>query len=114
MRLKPLKTVKYSDPVKVLNAAMRLLSNKNRWTKNAYAKDAMGLPTNVDSPRAVQFCAVGACQKYSNGSFAHRYLHAATACGDVVAINDDRKTSHAKILRKFRHAIRLAEKAKQQ
>lgn len=114
MRLKPLKTVKYSDPVKVLKAAMRLLSNKNRWTKGYYARNAMNLGVNADDHYAVKFCAAGACRRYSDMSGAVSFLDKATASHDVTQINDARKTSHAKILRKFRHAIRLAEKEKQQ
>lgn len=55
-------------PKEVLQGVKTLLSDPNRWTSEALAKDIHREATNPESKEAVCWCLIGATQKVSNGN----------------------------------------------
>lgn len=111
--LRPVRATKPARATSILRMAMRLISNPKRWLKGREAISNYGLSCNANSPKAIRFCALGAIRKFGDTGEAESWLNQTCRGEDIVEINDDPKTSHAKIIRKFGHAIKLASKDRQ-
>lgn len=105
--------------VTVLKRARKLLSNPERWTKGAFAKDRRGQRVPSGDPKAVCYCAAGALKRCAgNGVLwvvATSYLVRAARRGNyspanVWYYNDHPRRTHAQVMRWFDRAIALAEK----
>jgi len=96
----------------ILSSAKALISNPDRWTKGAFARDKHGQPTGSSSDRAVCWCARGAVRNfdedsrvYLNGkAYAERLLDAAAGC-EMADFNDTH--DHANVMAVFDKAIKL-------
>lgn len=100
-----------------LIAARNIIANKENWTKNAMARSASTAHVFVLSDEAVCFCAVGAVNRCAQKSLTpecesalHELRKALYSTGNytftsVIAFNDDRRTTHADVLRLFDVAI---------
>lgn len=51
------------DDLEIIKAARELISDPDRWTQGAYAKDNLGRWTYVSSPDAKCWCSTGAVYK---------------------------------------------------
>ncbi len=103
------------DQIELL-AARTLIANKKYWTRDVVARDKKGNSCDVTSPKAEQFCAVGALTFVHEGNDypekCWRYLHkAAQELGSTAGpatLNDE--MSHAKVMQMYDRAIELAGK----
>lgn len=120
-----------TDVALILRGARTMLADPAAWTKGTSARDAQGLDvSDVLSPEAACFCAVGAVFKaanYSNRSMegrvegaptygALRYLKTYVRKytdpifnGEIHLYNDSGTTTHEDVLRMFDYAIEQAD-----
>ena len=102
----------HRDYLYTLRAARELISDRNRWTTGFYARDVQGYPVDVDSPKACQFCAIGALYKSWNyfpgidGLLCFMQKH--TQGKGISEINDHH--GHAATLALFDRVIAFIEK----
>lgn len=112
----------------ILKEAKKVISDPNRWTKEAYAKTATGHRTDPNSPRAHCYCISGAVRKVIGLGTLPSYLQdtrndqyyrvmkildiaaASTAfkTANVIAFNDLERTSHEDMMQVIDLAIELA------
>lgn len=112
-------TKKISPLVKGLKAVRELLAKPERWTKDAYARDADGARVEATDPRATCWCLSGAITKvtpdHATGVPVWMALSDETERargGAVVGFWNDRpRRTHAQVLRLIDRAIARAEKA---
>jgi len=57
----------------VINKLLNILSDPNKWIKDAAAKTVNGIPTSTTSPDAYSFCLLGALENIGE-YFAHYEL----------------------------------------
>lgn len=107
--------------VEILRAARERISDPERWTTEAYARDRDGSGTEPQQADAVCWCAVGAFLAEQGlaprvGDDPHRsnpvldLLIEAAGHRPVAAVND--KDGHAAVLALYDRAIELAEASK--
>ncbi len=92
----------------VLVAARALIAAPERWCKGAVARTQGGLPTTPCDPRAVAWCANGACICVApNDRLRWKALDALqeSSFRPVPSANDAPSTTHADILALFDKAI---------
>lgn len=122
-------------PIKILKAARKLLTKKQRWTKDTLARDKYGKPVLSYSSNAHSFCALGAIGRVSgrsNGrsnldkvwgtygsapeearSFLRKAIRKLTGRSmDIYYWNDAKKRTHKQVLKTFDKAIELAKISK--
>ena len=98
-----------NEVLSVLKGARELLSDPERWTRGAFARDRKGGPVTPFNPRACQWCVTGAINATSSIGCACANRGAALALwktlverGDhtrlVAQFNDDPCTAHADVL----------------
>lgn len=110
--------------VKVLEKAMGLISRPKDWIQHAAAQVASGEIVRPLDAMACKFCATGAVHRAAQ-AFSDRVrdrveqvLQAAVPVAfkrrhvGYIGFNDSPDTTHAKILRLFRRAIKLAQREK--
>jgi hypothetical protein len=104
-----------TNTLTILQAAYKLIRVKSRWCQGGYARNKKGEKVVETSPKASQWCAVGACWKCKKKDDleslhrAVRALNEATNACSPTAVNDEH--GHAAVLRMFRKAI-AAEKGR--
>lgn len=106
-----------SELVDKLKAARTLLATPARWCQRAAALDPTGSAVPSNSPRGVQWCAIGAYGHVTNGECHPDVLYDAldeldptgTFSGCISDYND--RCSHADVLALYDKAIQLAEAA---
>jgi xylose isomerase len=59
---------KKKEAASLLKAVDAFLSDKHKWTKGAFARDALGVRVNSFHSQAVSFCLLGAMNKVPIGS----------------------------------------------
>ena len=76
---------------RIIEDALKIVNDPNRWTQGADAKDAKGKPCRPFVRRAVRFCARGALIRAAHdlGTVSHFALVAMRlGAPDLVCIND--------------------------
>jgi hypothetical protein len=112
------KSVSMSDttPADILRAARALIDAPEKWTQDAYRRDAEG--NKCKPAAAVCWCAEGAILAASDDSvlMMNRWraedLLTAAAPGAIAIFNDAPGRTHAEVLAAFDRAIELAETAR--
>lgn len=96
--------------LETLKAARKLVTPKDRWTKDANARGKSGKEVLVNSRYAICYCANGAIWKSSKERFwdALQALEDVTKC-DIATFNDTH--THGEVLRAFDEAIKKLEAA---
>lgn len=107
--------------VRVLKKARGLIADPANFCTSAYARNVHGDKVGSRNPDAVQFCAIGAITRASDGVLGHRsshvflyqaaesMVHSPAAADSVVEVNDC--DGHAAVIGMYDRAIRLAEAA---
>lgn len=91
-----------------LREAKALISDPKRWCQGSYGKTADGEITLAKDPKAVAWCAVGACKKV--GAMSSILLAAADVLCEESDIYVNDTLGHEATLEMFDLAIELAEK----
>ena len=102
-------------PLEILKAARALITDPQRWTRDAYARDALGNRVESRSPHAVAWCASGAICAAAQGVSNNIQDRANEALAEQVgvagvsisAVNDS--CGHAYILAAYDRAIAKLE-----
>lgn len=105
------------NAVEMLTKARGLISQEEKWTQGAFARDHKGEAVNEYETGAVQFCALGALNRIEYDtraedpavSVAVKSLRAAISGRRLMTFNDDFQTAHADVMAAFDRAIALAE-----
>ena len=97
----------------ILNRALRLIEKPESWCQDMQARDREGSPISPNSPKAVQWCAVGAIRRASTEAFRltpildisdHLLLQKLNnMCGGSLASYNDTH-SHEEVLETLREA----------
>ena len=96
-----------------LREAARLI--QKGWCKGTYAKGKSGRDVLPDSPRATEFCAVGAIRRVAPHTYpeVHRalrlYLREWVGAGGVTFWNDAPERTKTQVVRAFRDAAKAVE-----
>lgn len=109
-----------ANPSQILRKARELISDPERWTKGAFARNAQGASVSYRHDAATCFCSVGAVERaaFKDGvddnqpiSVALRALYRGKlyAIPSIAAFNDRDDTTHGDVLAMFDRAIALAE-----
>lgn len=94
------------ETLRILKAARELLSDPERWTRGAQARDRCGRPIDPRGPTAVCFCALGAIWKCGGSMAETSALFDQVITGESIADwNDWPLTTHADVLAAFDRAI---------
>lgn len=102
-------------PAEQLRAAKALIDAPEKWTREAFARNAQGVPTILR--KATCFCALGALDFAGHVALAYdesaedllkdavptRFMNS------ITAFNDHPDTTHADVMALFDRAIALAE-----
>ena len=96
----------------ILQKARDLITDPDKWTQKAYAKDSKGMTVSLWSKEATCWCALGALYSFNeDGIFelpgdTHSRLqdHAGR---DIVSFNDN--STHAEVLAAYDRAIESLE-----
>lgn len=103
------------DILRDVRAAIELISDPERWTRNILARDRAGHRCPASHPSAVRWCIVGALIKTGD---VDRVPSAVTALNtiltksgvlDVIAANDDSK-NHTELIKLLWKAYKTLEK----
>lgn len=96
--------------VEILKEARELISVPERWTKMAYARDAVGNAVNWNDPTAYCWCSLGALHRAAENRalyhLAREFLRSSTP-KTIADFNDE--TDHPTVLKAFDLAISKAE-----
>ena len=105
--------------LQILKAARELISEPERWTKDAEARSPIGRSVRHESPNACRWCVLAAIWRAGGppppsgyGTGAIGALLDAGGFGDSISLldyNDDPNTTHADILALYDRAIALEE-----
>jgi hypothetical protein len=90
---------------------MEVIGSPERWTKNTFARDSDGFPTEVKAKDAVCFCSIGAMEKVKGSPNADFYLYKSVqqnSIDTVVEFNDSPRTKHKHVMNLFMTAAFLA------
>ena len=102
-----------AEAVAVLERARELISDPERWTQRAFARNSVGEATSASGPGATCWCALGAIAREEgrSGSGAVRQLREGAGLhgtGTYLGIADFNDVStHAEVLAAFDKAIAL-------
>lgn len=88
-----------------LRAAKALIEDPAHWCQGHYALNADGADISAGDPRAVKWCAIGACNHLGMTDKTTDYLYRSSG-SPVTLIND--LEGHAAVLALFDRAIELA------
>jgi hypothetical protein len=100
-------------PLELLTNGREVITNKERWTRGALARDKNRDRTLPRSPKAVCFCSIGALLKANEGGFvltvreAEMFLKQAMGA-DITIFNDRLAKNHDEVLSAWDKAIELA------
>lgn len=102
-------------PAEQLRAAKALIDTPEKWTREAFARNAIG--ESCRPSEATCFCIVGALDNvdHDNPEYDDRAEEALRGLlpkgfyGSITAFNDAETTTHADIMKLFDDAIALAE-----
>ena len=108
-----------SNLTTVLKATREKISTPDRWTQNAYARNAKGETEQPSSPGAVCWCLVGALRSvlpdmslfYVENHWAYIFLAQEIPVGNAhhpASFNDN--STHAEVLAFLDRVIQLAER----
>jgi hypothetical protein len=97
-------------PSEILTAARELISAPERWTQEAFARDAGGNSCSEKLERAVCFCSWGAFHRAGYSIIAEHFLRSEMD-GMPGRFNDTH--THAEVLAAFDRAIEAAKEAGQ-
>jgi hypothetical protein len=102
--------------IELLEAAKAKIDTPENWCKGDYAKTKKGNPIHSLAEQACQWCSLGALVAVTSSSSQTVSLRCKAidllfdvVGRDVVAFNDDPKTTHADVLAAFDRAIELAK-----
>lgn len=104
--------------VSILKKAKALIRNPKRWCQGNWAQTKTGRGTNARSRYACKWCATGAVRKIAPGYFMQgdviSFLDNACRAGSIVEVNDSpgAKRAHARVMKAYDRAIKLAKKYK--
>jgi hypothetical protein len=97
------------DVVALLSAAKLLLSERQNWTRETFARTRSGSIADPDERDARCWCALGAIRSFG-ADYNTRYaaletLEEVAPAAGVAVFNDDKKTKHKDVLALFDKAI---------
>jgi hypothetical protein len=99
--------------VRIIDGALKIISDPNRWTRGAFVKDANGWNCKPRARQAVRFCGRGALSRAAYEPGAHSHVHVAfdivrtAADGCVIeAINDYAPDGRQRIIAIFKKALK--------
>ena len=106
-----------TPPVRrLLMDAKALIAKPKNFCRREVARDASGRPVDLQSPRAVRFCCLGAIWRGNDkwprrqiASNAEDRLRLFVPDGHIASFNDAPTTTHPIIMRLFNKAILLAK-----
>lgn len=101
-----------------LKKARALISNRERWTQGAFARDEYGAPVGTIDEYAVCWCAHGAVRRVSPSKFWDKAFHTLDRSvlrtrdeksGTILSYNDQHGRKHEDVIARFDDAIRRLE-----
>ena len=103
----------------ILEDALELIEDPDRWTRGFYARDAEGVSVDPYSERACRFCALGAVARISGRDIVPiapwaRLDEAARAAGFPGARTLNDTGTHDDVVTAFRRAIANCEEVRKQ
>lgn len=101
----------------VLRRARKLLSKRENWTREAFARNSKNEECKTDDPEACKFCILGSIQHIARSDYslytkaslrltlAMKKLFPRRSDNFVTSFNDAKRTKHADVLKVFDEAI---------
>lgn len=92
-----------------LKAAKAVITDPNKWTQRAFARDKDGVMVGSIDPSAVCFCSIGAINSLKLSNYASSKLQSELndfMSGDIADFNDN--CTHAEVMAAWDRAIESA------